>query len=276
MARHAQEEPEIEGCISSAGAVTKRLRALESTVAKLTAEKAIAEGLAERQSHAISNLAHDLRGPLAVIRGYARMILRDEEQPITAPHREHLRSILESADKMLRLMNKIALLDAQEPIRLQSFDLSALWQNALDWNQQILSRKSVTVASQFSETPFLVTADPKKLELGLRDLIAAAVEMSRPGGRVETVVGRSEGHVKLIMSRGGEVRAEDVEGFEGGDGDANSDAISRVHGILGLHGGRLSLNNKPGEATLLTATLPDIWSEVGKDSFHSCTNQEFL
>jgi signal transduction histidine kinase len=131
-----------------------------------------------------SRIAHDLRTPLGGIMTTAEMLreILEEEHPASVPH---LAPILESADSMAKLIERIsffakATVSTEPP---QRCDMGAAFWNAFQCIERRLLNSGATL-QQPSRWP-AVFGHPAWLETVWRSLLVNAVQHSEPGTRIE-------------------------------------------------------------------------------------------
>jgi PAS domain S-box-containing protein len=223
----------------------------------------------ELKSTFISIISHELKTPVALIKGYAETLQREDAQWDAATVRESLEVITEEADRLTDLIEK--LLDAS---RLQAGALKLnRGEVALDQLATRLVEKFRTQTSQHTLTAEfppdfpVLNADEERLTQVLTNLLSNALKYSPNGGAV-TVRGRVEPEQVIVSVSDdgpGIARADLPRVFErfyrGGD-----DLTKRVKGTgLGLfltkaaveaHAGHIWVESQPGEGTTFSFSLP--------------------
>src|SRR5262249_10348148 len=87
------------------------------------------EATLEMRSQQQRNIAHELRTPLAAIRGYVRMIMDGRGGEINATQKDYLRIVTDNTNRLIALigwMSYVAELSAQY-LKLSSFDFREIW-----------------------------------------------------------------------------------------------------------------------------------------------------
>ena len=160
-------------------------RGIEAAIAR-----ALVRGGQERERYAFfSAIGHELRTPLASIRGYLETLLHEETDRATRrrfvriAHSESLR-----LTRLLEGMFEISLLDlSANAQRSGNAALNAALAGAADACEAPASRRGVTVHVAASP-PVDVAIESDRLMLVLINVIANAVKHGRSGGRVEVAV----------------------------------------------------------------------------------------
>lgn len=223
----------------------------------------------ELKSTFISIISHELKTPVALIKGYAETLRREDARWDAATVQESLAVIVEEADRLTDLIEK--LLDAS---RLQA---GALKLNTSEVALDRLAARLVekfktqsdkhTLSVDFPPDFPIVLGDEERLTQVLTNLLSNAIKYSPNGGRV-VVRGRAEPEqvVISVSDEGPGIAAPELphvfERFYRG----NSDLTRRVKGAgLGLflaravveaHHGRIWADSAPGHGATFTFTLP--------------------
>jgi signal transduction histidine kinase len=262
--------------------IAERLSSVEANLAKVIEERNYFEALLKIGWHVQSNLAHELRTPLAAIRGYARMILDGRSGEINDTQRDYLRVITENTNRLINVaswMTHVAELSSQH-FNLTTFDLRHVWSESLGANQQSLANKSITVTEQIPEESFEIIADREKLASVFNELISMAVRLSETGSAIsaEFSHGRErEVMVKISASSAGippetlsrifdrSFKSSVVPVMQNTD-DAHIN-LSGVYDVVGMHGGRMFVNSTTGQGSTFLFTLPAV-TVGGEDKSH--------
>jgi len=158
----------------------------------------------------LDNLAHDLRTPLARLRGTADLALQHQGDP--AASREALADCVEESERILRLLEAMMDVSAAEtgamPLHRSKFDFAELVTEAADLYREVAEDKRIGI--EVATVPAPVEADPVRLRQALANLIDNALKYTPEGGRVRLAV-RQEGLavVTEISDSGPGVPAED-------------------------------------------------------------------
>jgi len=223
----------------------------------------------EIKSTFISVVSHELKTPVALIKGYADTLLREDASWDPETTRESLMVIMEEADRLNQLIDD--LLDAS---RLQAGGLSLEAEpvalNALA--ERVVSRFHTQTQSHEIDTRFpddfpFISGDPERLEQVLNNLVANAIKYSTEGGRIEisgrvlpneiviTVSDEGMGiplkeqpHVFERFFRGAQERNQHTPGAGLG--------LYLAQAIVKAHGGRIWVESNPGEGSAFSFAIP--------------------
>jgi two-component system sensor histidine kinase CreC len=234
-------------------------RALESMRRQLEGKQYV-----ERYVHA---LTHELKSPLAAIRGAAELL----EGPLPEADRARFIASIDAQSRRMagmvdRLLELAALehrqrIEAPEPVAPET-----LAREALDDASPRALAQCVELRLHADVGLPALHGDPFLLRQLLGNLLDNAIDFSSPGGAVELCVARSGDHLRIeVMDRGPGVPAFALErAFERfyslprPDGGARSSGLGLnfVAEIAKLHGGDVRLGNRDGGGAIATVLLP--------------------
>ncbi len=223
----------------------------------------------ELKSTFISVISHELKTPVALIKGYADTLLREDARWDQEIVQESLGVILEETDRLNQLIDN--LLDAS---RLQAGAL------ALEMDQVALDALAERVVTHFRTqtdsheivTDFpadfpVVRGDAARLEQVLNNLLSNAIKYSPDGGRVE-ISGRAlPGEAVVTVTDQGvgiplEEQTRIFERFFRGSRERHQRTpgaglgLYLVKAIIEAHGGRIWVESSPGEGAAFSFALP--------------------
>jgi len=242
--------------------------ALERALLAERAQREQVEVEAERlRTSLLSSLSHDLRTPLASITGAAGALL-DEQAPLApGPGRDLLRTILEEAQRMNRLIGNLL-----DMIRVESGALRPQreWQPLEEPLGVALIRlgdrlKDRSVRVELPPDLPLVPVDAVLLEQVFVNLLENAVKYTPPGTPIRVSATADGNTVRVrVADRGPGIPPGDAErvfekfyrsaGAPPGGGVGLGLTICR--GIITAHGGRIWAENAPEGGAVFQFTLP--------------------
>lgn len=222
----------------------------------------------ELKSTFISVISHELKTPVALIKGYVGTLRREDASWDREIVNDSLEVIEEEADRLTELIEN--LLDAS---RLQagalSINLSDV--NLAELGERIAERFRTQTQIHTIEVSFpkdfpVILGDEGRLEQVLSNLVSNAIKYSPEGGEIN--IGgqvRSEQVILCVSDPGPGISAEDIphvfDRFY-----RSSDASRKTKGAgLGLylaravveaHGGRIWIDPKPGAGARICFSLP--------------------
>lgn len=211
------------------------------------------EGIAAR-------LAHEVKNPLAAIKGLSTHVARNASDPkvkerlsIVAAEAERLQEIVEGFLSFSRGLDELHV-EATKPFEIAR-ELSLLLETRA-------ADAGVTLDVRGSRELEL-TADPKRLRQALLNLVLNAMQASSAGATVTVEIAKNcaDGAAVIrVVDRGAGMTADILERIqkpyyttkEGGSGLG----IAVARGIIEQHGGTLRFESASGRGTAATVTLP--------------------
>jgi heavy metal sensor kinase len=243
--------------------------AFNETLARL--ENAVAE---MRQFS--SALAHELRTPLAALRGEIETALLGSSSEIE--YRENLTSQIEEIDKLTRLISQLLTLARAESgeIRLEhhTVDLAALATAVTEQLELVAEDHDLDLRCVVSQ-PVAVTGDRGWLERLLLNLLDNAMKFTRKGGSVRVSVSR-EGDSARVDVRDTGIgmpphaiphvfeRFYRVDPARSPAADGAGLGLSLVKWIIDRHQGRIAVDSHLGTGSTFTVWLPVASSEIAE------------
>ena len=204
----------------------------------------------------LSTVSHDLRTPLAAITGAATSMLAPGDMLGPQARQEMLATIADESERMERLINNLLDMTRLETggLRLNRewFPLPELIVSAVQREEKLLKNRPVNVSIQ-PDFP-LLHVDGVLLEQVFINLLDNAVAYTPPDSAIE-IAGRVDGALAVMeVSDHGPGLPDDVqrvfEKFYRGPSTENRRGmglgLAICRGILELHGGKISAQNRPG------------------------------
>ena len=137
----------------------------------------------DRERRFTSDAAHELRTPLAEIRGIAELAAMDPADPAT-PAR--LREMVGAADEMTALIDKLALLaradSGRHPVAAEKVALSDAVDDAITRLRHIIAERGLTLVREVDAA--VIDADPLLLRTILQNLLGNAVAHAPAGSTI--------------------------------------------------------------------------------------------
>lgn len=236
-------------------AAQKALQRLTEDVTRLHARSAM-------RTHLESNVAHDMRTPLAAIRGYARMILDGHAGEVSRTQREYLEVAVENTNKLIHLVNWMTrLADAEQNMTLSTFDLRELWRECMAALAYELGAGSMRLEEALASPPasFEVLADRDRMQRAVHQIIRTAIQFADDGAHLCLEFSRPRnGGIGVKLS--GMKRSIPSGAAEFPFNGSLQHSLSDVHDIIGMHGGRFFVR-KSDEGSVFMFTLPAIGQE---------------
>jgi two-component system phosphate regulon sensor histidine kinase PhoR len=255
-------------------------RRWEMTVTRLRDGSRLVRLIDRSEAHAseqmrtdfVANASHELRTPLATLLGFLET-LSDDSVAEDAPTRSRfLRIMWDEARRMHRLVDDLISLSRIEAERFslprESVELFPLVQEVRASLSAILEEKRNAINVERGELEPVVLGDRAQLTQLLQNLVTNAVKYGRPGTDVHVRFARAEGDMLSIsvVDQGEGIAAEHLprltERFYRVDPSRSRSmggtglGLAIVKHIVGRHRGRLDIQSKVGEGTVVRVLLP--------------------
>jgi heavy metal sensor kinase len=215
------------------------------------------------------NIAHDLRSPIARIRGLAEITLTgsksvDEFQQMAG-------STIEECDRLLEMINTMLTISRTEagmhPDKCVRVDLAAIIDSACELFAPLAEDKSIELQKQIHDAVY-VYGDQRMLQRMAANLIDNAIKYTDAGGRV-TVGLRSDGAERAFLTvtdNGMGISPEDqskiFHRFYRGDRSRSLGGsglgLSLVQAVARAHGGKVQVQSAPQNGACFTVVFPAI------------------
>lgn len=163
----------------------------------------------------VANVSHDLKTPLATLRGYMETLLLKEDNLTADKRREYLGTAINHCVRLNELVNELfelARLDSDEiKPDPESFNINELVSDLTQKFSLRLKEKDLTADIDFEKEAFFVTADIALIERALENLIENAVSYSERGGKISLKISsEKESIIICITNSGGIIPEEDL------------------------------------------------------------------
>ncbi|MFH1799686.1 MAG: GAF domain-containing sensor histidine kinase [Candidatus Omnitrophota bacterium] len=215
--------------------------------------------------------AHDLRSPIAAIKGYTDLFTDGLMGDLNTTQKEPIRAIAGLCDKMLALINDLLDVSAIESghltMEMREVDLGAYLAEVHRNNALMARSKSIELALEAPEALPKVWMDPSRIDQVINNLITNAIKFSAPKSRIILRAVLSEGAVAIsVTDQGQGIPPEEISKMFQyfGKTDVLPTAGEKSTG-LGLaiakrmvetHGGKIGVESEPGKGSTFTFTLP--------------------
>jgi heavy metal sensor kinase len=228
-----------------------------------------------REKQATADISHELRTPLAALITTIELALRKPRSP--EQYRELLQDSHDSAKQMHKIVERLltlARLDAGvDRLRAHSIDVAELAEQCALAVRPLAEARGLQLAvhNQCDADPATaasrVSTDPDKLREILSNLLHNAIQYNRPAGKIDLVVARDNGHVRLEVRDTGigipaETRERIFERFFRVDPSRTTDGLNAGLGLaivkeyIELMGGHIRVESALGHGSTFRVDLP--------------------
>jgi signal transduction histidine kinase len=213
-----------------------------------------------------AKVAHELKNPLASIKGLCQLVARSPESERT---QDRLAVVASEISRMETILHEyLSFSRPLEDLRPESLDVSAIARDVLD----VLAGRAdqAGVALTLDGATCAAHGDSRRLKEALLNLVANAIEATPNGGtvalRLRTSGGSAPGSprdnaaVLEIRDTGRGIAPEDLERigtpFFTTRSNGTGLGVVLAQGVIQQHGGTLRYASTLGQGTIATITLP--------------------
>jgi two-component system heavy metal sensor histidine kinase CusS len=217
-----------------------------------------------RLSQFSADLAHELRTPIAILRGEAEGALTTPRTP--EQYREVIESSLEEMQRLSGMIDNLLFLARAETIgslNRQPLDGRAAIEKVCEFYEALSQEQGVELSS---EGEGQVYAEPVLFRRALINLITNALRFTPSGGRVTVSLQHRDGAGEVVVADTGcGISSEHVpnvfDRFFRGNARRSSQGtglgLSIVKSIMQIHNGSVSVQSDVGRGTAVTLRFPD-------------------
>jgi len=204
-----------------------------------------------------AKVAHELKNPLASIKGLCQLIAR---VPASERTEERFAVVASEISRMETILDEyLSFSRPLEDIRPEPIDLTALVRDVLDVLAGRADQAGVTLA--MDGPSIQMNGDPHRLKEALINLVVNAVEATPNGGSVRVHVRDTSGTITVAVEDTGRgIAAEDLKrlgtSFFTTRPTGTGLGVVLAQGVIGQHGGSLTYRSRVGQGTTATITLP--------------------
>ncbi len=212
------------------------------------------------------NIAHDLRSPIARMRGMAELLLA---QPGSAEEAGSVaEATVEECDRLLQMIN--TMLDISEleagvaKLNLEEVAVAPLVEAICELFKPAAEEKGVRLAMAVEDVG-RIRADCQGLERAVANVLDNALKYTPPDGDVRVDVRRANGAVQIaVMNTGAGIAEEELprvfDRFYRGDQSRSYPGsglgLSLTRALMQAHGGGVAVHSRPGQGATFTLSLP--------------------
>lgn len=214
----------------------------------------------------ISNVSHEMKTPIAVIKNYAELLQMKQVEERTRI--EYAESIESAATRLSNLIGNILKLNKLENqtilIEEEQYDVCRQLCECILQFEDAWDEKELVLETQIEDTA-MVRADANLLELVWNNLLSNAIKFTEKGGSVTVCQTSQQNYITVTISDTGcGIAKESVnhifDKFYQGDSsrskEGNGLGLALVKRVLELMDGEIQVVSEEGKGSAFTVTLP--------------------
>ncbi len=248
-------------------------RRVAERTAELSAANAELVKAVRLKDEFLANVSHELRTPLNAILGLSQILCEQAFGPLNDRQLGSLRTIHESGQRLLGIINHILDLSKIEAGKVQLYFapvvVESLCMASLDSIRQEADGKGLNVSLAMDSHVTTLQADERYLKQILLNLLDNAVKFTQPGGAIGLEVGSDEERQLVcftVWDTGIGIAAKNMDQlfqpFVQLDGSLSRQyggtglGLSLAHRLARLHDGSITVESTLGQGSRFTVSLP--------------------
>ena len=222
----------------------------------------------------VANVSHDLRTPLAIIRGYIETVLIKDESLSPDERKKYLETILSSTDRLLFLVEELfelSKLEAKETLpNKEVLSLAELMQDIHQKNLIIAKSKNIKLTLNIEENMPLIKADIGMMEKVFQNLLDNALKFTPAEGEINMSLEHTANNGRklkaVISDSGAGIKQEElayifdryyqIKRVSSENGKGAGLGLAIVKKILDLHDVKVDVKSDPGKGTKFILVFP--------------------
>lgn len=218
----------------------------------------------------IANVSHDLRSPLAVIHGYVETMLIKNEQLDQHERMKYMKIILESSEKLQRLVFDLFELSkletGQVKVRYEPFFINELLQDASQKYRLLADNKNIKIDANIEKSLPMVYADLSMIDRVIQNLLDNAIKYTPKEGWIQLEVKKEDGLVNVNIENSGKgIPEKDLNSIFNRYFIAEKDksrtegtglGLAIVKKIMDIHQADITVKSVPDRSTRFSFNLP--------------------
>lgn len=148
----------------------------------------------------IQTLTHEMKSPLAAIRGAAELL--DEEMPVDVRKRflENIRAETARSERLINRLLELSAIEGRASLeKPEELDFHAIVARAIDQARPLAEVVGVSLQHETAESPVILRGDAFILRAAVTNLLENAIDFSPQGGVVEIAVKAAGADVVLTL-----------------------------------------------------------------------------
>jgi two-component system phosphate regulon sensor histidine kinase PhoR len=220
------------------------------------------------KSDLIATVSHDLKQPLAVMNGYAELLLMHRQFDTTGiGFIEMVRKSIQNMRQLIDDLLDLAKIESGITLDLTAINIKPLIIECIESLDPAISSKDMRIIVQLPDDLPAVRADASRLQQIMLNLIGNAVKYTQPQGEVRIVIEQRDQMLRIAIQDNGmgispedqahifdrfyRVRRPETDSIEG-----TGLGLAIVKSLVEAHEGKIGLESRLGEGSTFSVTLP--------------------
>lgn len=218
----------------------------------------------------ISNVSHELKTPLSVIRNYATLLKDDNinEESKT----KYVKTIILATNRLTNLIDNILKLNKLEnselSLNIEKFCLTDSLTNSVLTFEDVIDEKNIELVCEFDDV--YLKSSEAYLEIVWNNLISNAVKFTQSGGKItvslkkqgnSAVVSVSDTGIGISEETGTRIFEKFYQADTSHSEQGNGLGLALVKKVIDVLGGDISVSSKVNVGTTFTVTLKGVEDE---------------
>lgn len=217
----------------------------------------------------IANVSHDLRTPLAILKGYIETLQMKRDSLTEEEKQEYLQITHDNVDKLSNLINQLfeySKLEAEQvtPVK-EPFSITELSHDLIAKFNVIAEQKQINLQLDNPEENTMVFADVSLVERALQNLIENAIKYTPPKGKVTLSLHKKGKNVEINITDTGTGIPVNEQPFifdrykqvnESAKKQGYGLGLAIVKKIMDIHDTTITVLSKPSEGSSFIFNLP--------------------
>jgi two-component system phosphate regulon sensor histidine kinase PhoR len=216
----------------------------------------------------VTAFTHDLRTPLATVKGYIELVRMDG--PLTTRQEEDLEGVTRAANLMKSLIEdllELSRLERLEQLTTDNINLESVIQSSITAIKPLADSRSIVLnIAEVEQSDLTIDGNAVLLARAISNLLDNAIKYTQTGGHVQIKVGRNNGQALVsIIDNGPGIKSKDLprvfEKFfrarsELDDVPGTGLGLAIVKTIAEQHHGQVWVESQPDAGSVFTLSLP--------------------
>ena len=212
-----------------------------------------------------AGIAHELNNPLNNITITAHMLLEDYDTMNKDEHVDMINDVINEAGRSKKIISNLLDFARESSSQVEPLDLEKLLRDTVDLASNQLKLSGINISFQTTENLPRIHGDSQQLQQVFLNLILNAIDASSKGKKIQILLVPADepNYVAIKVIDTGKGIPEHIISsiFDPffttkGKGGGTGLGLSVSQGIVGKHGGRISVSSRKGSGTIFTVILP--------------------